>query len=113
MSLLSEVLVLDIGTQSKCQNEQSDGNRAQLSIIKQLLEAMFLAMKMCTDFPTDVIWMNTMSALSLANHIRAVADAFCPLKTNRRSASATALGWFASDTVHIVFIYISVYIIVP
>ena len=106
-------MVLDIGTQSKCQNEQSDENKAQLSITKQLLETMFLAKKMCTDFPTDVIWMNTMSAVSLANHIRAVADAFCPLKTNRRNASATALGWFASDTAHILFTYISIYIIRP
>ena len=35
---------------------------------------------MCTDFPTDVIWMNTMCAVSLANHLRAVANAFRPLR---------------------------------
>ena len=31
--------------------------------------------KMCTYFITDVIWMNTMCAVSLANYLRAVADA--------------------------------------
>ena len=38
---------------------------------------------MCTDFPKDVIWINTMCAVSLANHLRAVADAFRPLRTLR------------------------------
>ena len=32
----------------------------QSSVIKQLLEAMFLAIKMCTGFITDVIWMKIM-----------------------------------------------------
>ena len=32
----------------------------QSSAIKQLLETLFLAIKMYTDFPTDVIWINTM-----------------------------------------------------
>ena len=27
--------------------------------------------------------MNTMRAVSLANHLRAVTDAFCPLRTKR------------------------------
>ena len=36
---------------------------------------------MCTGFTTDVIWMNTMCAVLLANHLRAVADAFRPLMT--------------------------------
>ena len=39
---------------------------------------------MCTDFPTDVIWINTMCAVSLVNHLRAVADAFRPLRTHQR-----------------------------
>ena len=43
----------------------------QSSAIKQLLETLFLAIEMCTDFPTDVIWINTMCAVSLANHLRA------------------------------------------
>ena len=54
------------------------------SAIKQLLETLILAMKMCIDFPTDVIWLNTMCAVSLANHPRAVADAFRPLRTHQR-----------------------------
>ena len=54
----------------------------QSSAIKQLLETLFLAIKMRTDFPTDVIWINTMCTVSLANHLRAVADAFCLLRTH-------------------------------
>ena len=56
----------------------------QSSAIKQLLETLFLAIKLCTDFTTDVISMNTMRAVSLANQLRAVADAFCPLRTHQR-----------------------------
>ena len=36
---------------------------------------------MCTGFTTDVIWINTICAVSLANHLRGVADSFCPLRT--------------------------------
>ena len=36
---------------------------------------------MCTGFTTDDICMNTMRAVSLVNNLRAVADAFRPLKT--------------------------------
>ena len=72
----------------------------QSSAIKLLLETLFLAIKMCTDFPTDVIWINTMCAVSLGNHLRAVADAFRPLRTHQHR-------WFPSDTAHIVFIYIT------
>ena len=68
-----------IGTQSKCTKRWK-----QSSAIKQLLDTLFLAIKMCTDFPTDVIWMNTMCAVSLANHLRAVADAFRLLRTHQR-----------------------------
>ena len=57
----------------------------QSSVIKQLLETMFLAIKMCTDFTTDVIWTNTMRAVSLANHLRAVTDAFHPLTLRART----------------------------
>ena len=32
-----------------------------------LLETLFLAIKLCTDFTTDVISINTMCAVSLAN----------------------------------------------
>ena len=68
-----------IRTQSKCTKrwKQNLG-------IKHLLETLFLAIKMCTDFATDVIWINTMCAVSLANHLRAVADAFCLLRTHQR-----------------------------
>ena len=56
----------------------------QSSAIKQLLQALFLAIKMCSDFPTDFIWINTICALLLANHLRAEADAFRPLRTHQR-----------------------------
>ena len=59
-----------IGTQSKCTKRWK-----QSSAIKQLLEVLFLAIKMCTGFATDGICMNTMCAVSLTNHLRAVADA--------------------------------------
>ena len=49
----------------------------------QLLETLLLAIKMCTDFTTDVIWMNTMCTVSLANHLREVADMFHPLRTHQ------------------------------
>ena len=55
----------------------------QSSATKQLLETLFLTIKMCTDFPTDVIWTNTMCAVLLANHLRAAADAFRPLRTHQ------------------------------
>ena len=47
-------------------------------------QTLFLAIKMCTDFTTDVIWINTMCAVSLANHLRAVADTFRTLRTHQR-----------------------------
>ena len=47
-----------------------------------------------------------MCAVSLANHPRAVADAFRLLVFKGQNASATALIWFASDTALIVFIHI-------
>ena len=55
----------------------------QSSAIKQLLETLLLAIKMCTDFTTDVIWMNTMCAVSLASHLKTVADGFRPLRTHQ------------------------------
>ena len=39
--------------------------------------------KMCTSFTTDGICMNTMCAVSLVNHLRVVADAFCPLRAHQ------------------------------
>ena len=39
-----------IATQSKCAKR-----REQSSVIKQLLETLFVAIKVCTDFTTDVI----------------------------------------------------------
>ena len=50
----------------------------QSSDIKQLLETLFLTIKMYADFTTDVMWMNTMCPVSLVNHLREVAGAFCP-----------------------------------
>ena len=49
----------------------------------QLLETLLLSIKMCTDFPTDVIMMKTICAMSRANHLRAVADVFRPLRTHQ------------------------------
>ena len=68
-----------IGTQSKFTKRWK-----QRSAIKQLLETLFLAIKTGTGFTTNVIWMNTMCAVPLANHLRAVADAFRPLRTHHR-----------------------------
>ena len=55
----------------------------QSSAIKQLLEALFLAIKMCTDFTTNGICLSTMCAASLVNDLRAAADAFRPLKVHQ------------------------------
>ena len=41
---------------------------------------------MPTDFTIDVIWMNKICAVTLANHLRAVADAFRPLSTYQRTS---------------------------
>ena len=54
------------------------------SAVKQLLKTLFFTITMCTDFPTDVIWINTMCAVSLANHLRTVANAVRPLRTYQR-----------------------------
>ena len=61
-----------IGTQSKYIKRWKKS-----SAIKQLLESLFPVprYKDVTDFSTDVIWMSTMCAVSLANHFRAVTDA--------------------------------------
>ena len=64
--------------QSKCKKRWN-----QSSAINQLLETLFLAIKMCTGFTADGICMNTMCAVSLANHLRAVADAFRPFRTHQ------------------------------
>ena len=57
----------------------SEHNQKQTEgVIKQLLETLFLAIEMCTGFTTDGICINTMCAVSLANHLRAVADVFRP-----------------------------------
>ena len=59
-----------IGTQSKCTKRWK-----QSSVIKLLLKTLFLTIKIYTDFTTDVIQINTVCAVSLANHLRTVADA--------------------------------------
>ena len=68
-----------IGRQSKCGKQWK-----QNSAIKQVLETLLLAIRMCTDFPTDVLWMNTMCTVTLANHLRAEIDTFCTLRTHQR-----------------------------
>ena len=61
---------------------------------------------MCTDFTTDFIWMNTMCAVSLANHLRAVADPFRPLRTHQRY-------WTTDKWIYIyIYIYVCIYIII-
>ena len=55
----------------------------QSPAIKQFVETLFLAIRMCTNFPTDVIWIKIVCTVSLANRFRAVADAFRPLKTHQ------------------------------
>ena len=54
------------------------------SAIKQLLETLFLAIKMCAGFTADGLSMNTMCAVSLANHLKALADAFRPFFIHQR-----------------------------
>ena len=63
------------------QNAQNTKRWKQSSAIKQLLETVLLAIKMCTDFITDVIWMNT---VSLANDLKAVAGAFRAIRRDQR-----------------------------
>ena len=43
--------------------------KIELNHIKQFLETLFLAIKMCTDFPTDVIWINTMCGRTLNQRV--------------------------------------------
>ena len=38
---------------------------------------------MCTGFTTDGIYMNTISAVTLKNHLRAVADTLCAFITHQ------------------------------
>ena len=68
-----------IGTESKYTKPWK-----QSSAIKQLLEPLFLAIKICTGFTTDGICMNTMCLVPLANHLRAVAEAFPPLRISHQ-----------------------------
>ena len=75
-----------IRTLSKCTKRWK-----QSSTIKQLLQTLFLAIKICTGFITDGMSMNTLCAVSPANHLRAVADAFRPL---RLISTTEQLRWF-------------------
>ena len=61
------------GTQSKCTKRR----KKQSSAIKKLLEILFVTVRMCTGFTTDVLWTKAICTVSLANNLRAtVADAF-------------------------------------
>ena len=53
---------------------------------------------MSTGFTTDGISMNTMCAVSLANHLRAVADAFCPLKVVSATFLLPCFVWLKEST---------------
>ena len=55
------------------------------SAVKQLLEALLLAIKMCTDLTTDLYGWTPKCAGSLANHLRSVADVFFALRTHQRN----------------------------
>ena len=56
------------------QDAHNDGNRVQP--LKRLLKTLFLAIKKCTGFNTDVYRRTQKYAVSLANQLRAVVDAF-------------------------------------
>ena len=64
-----------IGTQPKCTKPWK-----QSSDIQQLLEALLLAMKMCTGLTTDVIWMCSVTSETSQSSNRRV---FLPLRTNQ------------------------------
>ena len=53
---------------------------SQICFSNLFLLRKFDAIKMCTGFTMDDIIMITMCAVSLANHLRGVADMFCPLR---------------------------------
>lgn len=44
--------------------------------MKHILETLFLVIKICIGFTTEVIWM-AITSVSLADYLRVVADAFC------------------------------------
>ena len=46
------------------------------SAIKRILETLFRAIKMCTDFATHISWVNAICAVSLVKHLKAVAEGF-------------------------------------
>ena len=121
---ISEVLLIAIrllvgnfGTQPKCIKRWK-----QSSAIKQRLEALLLAIKMCTGFTTDVIWMNTnvcsvtkkpfqgssrcvsfykdSSALLNKHNSSAPLRCWVALISAGRNASVTSLRRFASDLAH-------------
>ena len=48
---------------------------------RKILKILFLVM--CTGFSADIIWMTRMCAVLVANHLRAVAAAFRPLRTHQ------------------------------
>ena len=51
-----------IGTEPKCTKSSK-----QTSTIKQFLETLLLAIRMCTGFTADVIWLIRECVMSLAN----------------------------------------------
>ena len=61
----------------------------ETELIKQLIETLFLAITMCTGFTTDGTCMNTMRAVSLAKHLRAVADEFFGILCHSVSAKVS------------------------
>ena len=64
-------------------NQNAQNDKSNFSHEK-FLETPFHSIKMCTGFTTDVIWINTICAVSLANHLSGAADRFCPLRTHQQ-----------------------------
>ena len=65
------------------QNAQNTKRWKQSSAVKQLLETVLLAIKICTDFNTS-LQMIYGRTVSLANDITAEADAFHRIRTHQR-----------------------------
>ena len=81
-----------IWTRSKCTKRYKRCTQTT----KELLETLFFGINICTEFPKDIKWINTRCAESLANHLRATADVFCPLFTHQRywtTKSRTSHKW--------------------
>ena len=55
----------------------------QTSAFKRLLEILLLALKVCTGFTTDAMWVNTKLYSVTSKPTKTVADAFRPLRAHQ------------------------------